>query len=169
MQHHEIVVPGFFDRPFEVVAMGRSVEQARSWNHPGRIGEPGRIPERPDLAGGLVARARTSIEVVIGGRIEKKRLHHVHILVVSANLSDWLVRLYKPQRAQARTSADEWLAKIDPSALRRCEASSDGLSWQPRDGFRATPRVLAAAPALCTAHCAMERGRGGCAGGFARA
>src|ERR1700674_1509745 len=89
--------------------MGRSVEQPRSRNHPGRIGEPGRIPERPDLAGGLVARARTPIEVIVGGRIEKKRLHHVHILVVSANLSDWLVTIQNcggPR--QERPGANGW-------------------------------------------------------------
>ena len=111
VEHHEVVVLGFVDRALEVVTVRRSVEQARSRNHPGRVGQPGRIPERPDLARGLVARPRTTVKVLIGRRIQEKRLHHVHILVVSTSLSDWLVRLYKPRRAQAITSEHELLAK----------------------------------------------------------
>src|SRR4030081_1345801 len=48
---------------------------------PAGVGEPGRIPERPDLAGGLIARAGASIEVIVGGRIQEKRLHHIHAQV----------------------------------------------------------------------------------------
>ena len=65
VEHHEVVILRFRDRAFEVVTMRWSVEQARSRNHSGRVGQPGGIPERPDLARRLVARSRTTVKVVI--------------------------------------------------------------------------------------------------------
>ena len=37
--------------------------------------QPGRIPERADLAPRLVARARAAVEALVGGRVQEERLH----------------------------------------------------------------------------------------------
>jgi hypothetical protein len=54
VQHHQIVIPSFSHRHFRGVVVRWSVEQARSGNQSRRIGEPGWIPKRPDLAGCLI-------------------------------------------------------------------------------------------------------------------
>ncbi len=41
-----------------------------------RLGEPGRIPERADLAPRLIARAGAAVEAVEGRRMQKQGLHH---------------------------------------------------------------------------------------------
>src|SRR5581483_1398312 len=73
---HEVVVRRDHDGFVLVQPFGRSVEQARARDHPGRVREPGRVPERPDLALRLVARPRAAIEVLVGRRVQKESLHH---------------------------------------------------------------------------------------------
>ena len=93
MNHDEVVVLGFVDRHLDRVVMRRRVEQACARNHPRRISQPRRIPERPNLARRLVARTRAPVEIIVRGRIKKKRLHHIHAKH-TPRLSDWLVSDY---------------------------------------------------------------------------
>ena len=53
----------------------RRIEQPRAREHPRWVGEPGGVPERPDLALRLVARARPPVEVLVRGRIQEERPH----------------------------------------------------------------------------------------------
>src|SRR5438309_1227223 len=89
---------------FRCVLVRRGIQQPRAGNHPGWIGQPGGIPEGPDLTRRLVARTRTAVEVIIGWRIEEQGFHHVHRRALPS-LSSWLVFMmnyYKRPKSGAR-------------------------------------------------------------------
>ena len=79
MYDDEVVILRFIDSLLDGVVVRGRIEQARAGNHAGGIREPGRIPKRPDLAGGLISRTRASIEILVGRRVEEHGLHKVHI------------------------------------------------------------------------------------------
>src|SRR5262249_49114478 len=56
-------------------ALGRRIEQPRTREHACWISQPRRVPEGPDLALRLVARTGSSVEVVVGRRIQQQRAH----------------------------------------------------------------------------------------------
>ena len=73
MHHAELVGPGERAHIVEREAVGRRVDQAGARHERGRLGEPGRIPERSDLAPSLVPRAGAPVEAVEGGRVQEER------------------------------------------------------------------------------------------------
>src|SRR3990172_12155999 len=98
MEHEEVVILRLFDCFGDVVVVRRGVEQPGARDHPGGVGQPGRIPERPHFPRRLVTRPRPPVEVIVGGRVKEERLHHVHAANNSANPSAWLVvEYYKPE------------------------------------------------------------------------
>ena len=70
-----VVVAGDLHHVLDGQVLGRRVEQPRARQHAGRVREPGRVPERPDLALRLVARAGSPVEVVVRRRIQEQRAH----------------------------------------------------------------------------------------------
>ena len=56
-------------------AVRRRVDQFGIRHHGGKLGEPGRIPMRLDLALGLIARPGAAVEALEGGSLKKERTH----------------------------------------------------------------------------------------------
>src|SRR5438046_2711854 len=127
MDHDQVVIFRLRDRAGEVVIMGRRIEQARAWNHAGGIRQPGRIPERPDLAGGLVSGTGAAVEIVVGGRIEEESLHVIHSR--SGRLSAWLVirRRYKA-KVGAATDSIGIRDKAATASSARCSGCNSSAS-----------------------------------------
>ena len=75
VQHDEIVFLGDLDRFGLPQPLGRRIQHAAVFDHAGRIAEPRRIPERPHLAGRLIARARPAVEILVCRRIQEQRTH----------------------------------------------------------------------------------------------
>ena len=78
VQHHEIAVHGLGRDVVEFEAVRRRVDELGAFNERGRLGEPGRVPERLDLAAHLIARAGAPVEAVEGWRLQEQRPHHVN-------------------------------------------------------------------------------------------
>ena len=78
VQHHEIAVHGLGRDVVEFEAVGRRVDELGAFNERGGLGEPGRVPERLDLATHLIARAGAPVEAVEGWRLQEQRPHHVN-------------------------------------------------------------------------------------------
>src|SRR5271167_108948 len=76
MQHRKLVLGCQRQDIGELQPRRRSVHEPAARNQRRRLGEPGRIPERPDLAPRLVARTRTAVETVEGRRMQEQGLHH---------------------------------------------------------------------------------------------
>src|SRR5215475_856398 len=83
MNYDEIVILGLINRLLDSVVVRWSIKQSSSGDHPRRIRKPRWIPKGPDLSSGLVARSRTSIEVIVRGRIQEESLHEFHNREVS--------------------------------------------------------------------------------------
>ena len=77
VQHDEIVVPRARRHFGELGAVRRRVDQLRAFDQSGRLGEPGRVPERADFAARLIARAGAAVEAVERGGLKKQCPHHV--------------------------------------------------------------------------------------------
>ena len=75
MQHDEIVCLGNLDRFGLPQSLGRRIQHAAVFDHAGRIAEPRRIPERPHLAGRLIARARPAVEILVRRWIQEQSTH----------------------------------------------------------------------------------------------
>ena len=60
----------------QVRSAGRRVDQHAVRHQRGRLREPGRVPERADLAARLVARARAAVEALVRGRVQEERALH---------------------------------------------------------------------------------------------
>ena len=71
VQHHEIVVPRARRHFGELGAVRRRVDKLAAFDQGGRLGEPGRIPERADFAARLIARAGAAVEAVERGGLKK--------------------------------------------------------------------------------------------------
>ncbi len=80
VEHHQIVVLGDLDHLGQTLAMRRRVDQPAALDHGGGLGQPGGIPERLDLALGLVAGAGAAVETVERGSLEEKCAKHADIL-----------------------------------------------------------------------------------------
>jgi hypothetical protein len=76
MQHHEVAVHGLGRDVLEFEPVGRRVDKLRAVNERGGLGEPGRVPERLNLAAHLITRAGAPVEAVEGWRLQKQRPHH---------------------------------------------------------------------------------------------
>ena len=70
VQHDEIVVARLRQRRRRARSVRRRVDQLAARHQRGGLGEPGRIPERPDLAPRLIARAGAAIEAVEGRSLQ---------------------------------------------------------------------------------------------------
>ncbi|CAM2845564.1 hypothetical protein BUGL105410_06085 [Burkholderia gladioli] len=79
MDDHQLVVGGDLQRLRHRQIVGGRVEHAAAGHQGGGLGQPGGIPERADLALGLVARAGAAIEAVIGRRLQEQRLQDRHL------------------------------------------------------------------------------------------
>ena len=75
VQHDEIVFLGNLDRFGLLQSLGRRIQHAAVFDHAGRIAQPRRIPERPHLAGRLIARARPTVEILVRRRIQEQSTH----------------------------------------------------------------------------------------------
>ena len=71
-QHEQFIVLTGADRLFRRDVVRRGVEQARAFEHSGRIGEPDRIPVGLDLTRGGPARTCAPIEILKRRRIQKQ-------------------------------------------------------------------------------------------------
>ena len=71
MEHQELDLGRERQHVLEREPPCRRIDEPASGYQGRRLGEPGRVPEGADLALGLVARARTAVEALVGGRIEK--------------------------------------------------------------------------------------------------
>ena len=70
MQHDEIVVARLGDDVAEPQSVRRGVDQLAARHNSGDLGKPGRIPEGPNFAPRLIARARPAIEAVEGRSLQ---------------------------------------------------------------------------------------------------
>src|SRR5216683_3503545 len=102
MDHDQVEALGLSYRLLRRVAMWGRIQQPGSRYKSGRVGQPSWIPERPNLACGLITRTSTSIKVVIGRRIEEQGFHRVHEHPLH-RLYERLVRLYKRWRGGSIT------------------------------------------------------------------
>src|ERR1700739_3655481 len=75
VQHREFVFARERQHVVELEARRWRVDQLAAWNEGSRLGQPGRIPERADLAPCLVTRAGAAIEAVERRRVEEQGLH----------------------------------------------------------------------------------------------
>ena len=73
-EDEELVVLQDADDVLPAEVVGRSVDQARSLQHSGGIGEPDGIPVGLDLAGGGPAAAGATVKLFKGRRIQEQRL-----------------------------------------------------------------------------------------------
>jgi len=73
-EDEELVTLGDLDGLFGGDVMRRSIEEARAFEHTGRIGEPDWIPVGLDLAGCGPAGAGAAIKVLEGGRVQEQCL-----------------------------------------------------------------------------------------------
>ncbi len=73
---HEVAARRLGRDVLEPEPVRRRVDQLRAFDQRGRLGEPGRVPERAHLAPHLVARAGAAVVAVKGRRLQEKRLHH---------------------------------------------------------------------------------------------
>ena len=55
---------------------GGRVDQLAARHDGGDLGQPGRVPERPDLAFRLIARARPAVEPLVRRRVQAQGAHH---------------------------------------------------------------------------------------------
>ena len=76
VQHDEVAVDRFGRDVLEFQPVRRRVDQFRPFDQRGRLGEPGRIPERSDFAAHLIARAGAAIVAVERGGLQKQGAHH---------------------------------------------------------------------------------------------
>ena len=76
VQHDEIALSRLRRDVGEAEPVRRRVDQLRAFDQRGRLRQPGRIPERLDLAAHLVAGARSAIEALERRRLQKQGLHH---------------------------------------------------------------------------------------------
>src|SRR5476651_2832995 len=81
MNDDQFVSFGNLERCFDRQTVGGSVYHPAARHERRGLGEPGRIPERTDLALRLVARARAAIEAVERRGLQEQRFH------------GWLLRL----------------------------------------------------------------------------
>ena len=58
------------------LAVRRRVDELAAFDERGGLREPGRIPERPDLAARLIARAGAAVEAFERWRLQKEGTHH---------------------------------------------------------------------------------------------
>ena len=71
-QHEQFVVLGDTNGFFGADVMRRCIQQARAFEHAGRVGKPDGVPVGFDFARSRPAGARAPIEILKGGRIEKQ-------------------------------------------------------------------------------------------------
>ncbi len=64
VDHRQLVAAGQRQYLIELEPGRRSVDQSAARNQGSRLGQPGRVPERADLALGLVARSGAAVEAV---------------------------------------------------------------------------------------------------------
>ena len=76
VQHHEIAVLDLRQDVGEAEPVRRRVDQLGALDQRGGLRQPGRIPERLDLAPVLIARAGSAIETLERRRLQKQGLHH---------------------------------------------------------------------------------------------
>ncbi len=76
MEHRQFVVLGERQHMIDLELRRRSVDQLAVGDEGRRLGEPGREPERPDLAFGLITRTGAAVEAVEGRRVQEQGLHH---------------------------------------------------------------------------------------------
>ena len=72
----QLVIAGERQDVVEPQPRRRRVDQLAAGHQRRRLRQPGRVPERADLALCLVARARPAVEPVEGRRVQKQGLHH---------------------------------------------------------------------------------------------
>ncbi len=72
----QFIVSGDIQRLLHGQAVGRCVEHPAARHQRGGLRQPGRVPERLDLALGLIARARAAVEAVEGRGLEEKGFFH---------------------------------------------------------------------------------------------
>ncbi len=75
MQHRKLEVMRLPKDVLRAEAVRRRVDQLAVRNERRRLREPGRIPERPDFAAGLVSGARPAVEAVKGRRLKEQGPH----------------------------------------------------------------------------------------------
>ena len=76
VQHRQFVVAGERQNVVELEPRRRRVDQLAVGEEGRRLGEPSRVPERADLALGLIARTGAAVEAVEGRRVQEQGLHH---------------------------------------------------------------------------------------------
>ena len=76
VQHHQIALGCFRQDVVEAEPVRRRVDQLGALDQGGRLRQPGRIPERADLAAHLIARAGAAIEAVERRSLQEQRPHH---------------------------------------------------------------------------------------------
>src|SRR3989441_4827520 len=75
MQDNEVV--RFGDRHgLALVQLFRwGIQHPAVFDHPGRVAQPGRVPEGLHLAGGLITRACAAIKIIVRGGVQEQRPH----------------------------------------------------------------------------------------------
>src|SRR6267143_3236159 len=72
MQNRQLVFRGDRADVLQGEVGGWGIDQARTWHERGRLREPRGVPERADLAPGLIPRARTTVEALVRGRMQEQ-------------------------------------------------------------------------------------------------
>ena len=73
VEDDQLVVAGDGTTSVQVKSAGGASSSTAARHQRRRLGEPGRVPERPDLAPRLVARASAAIEALEGRRVQEER------------------------------------------------------------------------------------------------
>ena len=76
MKDDKIEVARLRDHLIELNAVRRGIDELRTLDESGRLGEPCRIPKGLDFTTGLVTGAGAAIEAVEGRSLQKKGPHH---------------------------------------------------------------------------------------------
>ena len=76
MQHDEVEVPGHGEHVGERKPVRRRVDEPAAVDQCRGLGEPGRVPERANLATCLVAGTGATVESLERRRLEEQRAHH---------------------------------------------------------------------------------------------
>src|SRR5262252_1438404 len=113
VQYRELVIACERQHVIEFEPRRRRIDQLAVRHKGGRLGEPGREPERADLALGLVAGTGAAIKPIKRGRVEEQGLHHRALspsAVMRPLASTWNTwsrqNTVRPKKAATNTAKD---------------------------------------------------------------
>ena len=133
VKHHEVEVVGLGHDLGKLDVVGRRVDELRVRHQGGGLRQPGRVPERLDLALGLVAGAGTAIEAVEGGSLQEKGAHGVQGL---SEIREKVSRGRTKLRAAMHQHRDRASSRGSRCHLQRRDNHGPSMSPPPRRSSR---------------------------------